>query len=654
MTAAATYILSPSLVVDSYFGYTRAQADSRQPGLSTNIGLDVLKLPGTNGTRWFEGGWPQFSIANFASLGAPNNFQPNLLNDPEYEEVFNLGWSHGSHSVRVGGSIFRQNLNELQAQPFSGGGSFGAQGGFGFAVGESSTPGAKTSEYNSFASFLLGAADNMGKSLLANDASNGYTLRSWQYGFYAQDQWRVTPKLTVNYGVRWERFPFPTRADRGVELYDFATNQTFICGFGSLPKDCGISMSHKEFAPRLGLAYRFSDKLVIRSGYGISYDPYNLLRAFRVNYPEMITNQINSPNGYVPAGALQDGIPPVTEPSWGNGIIPIPGNVLVNTIIPNQFRRGYVQSWNFTAQAELGHGWTAQAGYVGTRSVGQLAYFNRNAGMVGGGIASEPLNILYGRTAYTNQITGLGTYTYDGLQTRIQHHFASGYELGVNYTFSKNLGTAGNDNGDGSPLIQAPGYFDLNHARTDLDHTHNLEIETVTELPFGPSKRFAKTGVASKLLGGWRINALGSIYTGAPFNVTAPGTSLNAPGSTQRADQVLPVVAQLGGIGSGHPYYDPAAFAQVTQARFGTAGWYLLDSPGTKVVNAGLFREFVIREGKTLQFRAESFNTLNHPSFKAPNGSAGTSAFMTVTATQGTGREGVDQRMLRFGLRLAF
>jgi hypothetical protein len=654
MTAAATYILSPSLVVDSYFGYTRAQADSRQPGLSTNIGLDVLKLPGTNGTRWFEGGWPQITIANFASLGAPNNFQPNLLNDPEYEQVFNLGWSHGSHSVRVGGSIFRQNLNELQAQPFSGGGSFGAQGGFGFAVGETSTPGAKTSEYNSFASFLLGAVDNMGKSLLATDASNGYTLRSWQYGFYAQDQWRVTPKLTVNYGVRWERFPFPTRADRGVELYDFATNQTFICGFGSLPKDCGISMSHKEFAPRLGVAYRFSDKLVIRSGYGISYDPYNLLRAFRVNYPEMITSQTNSPNGYVPAGALQDGIPPITEPSWGNGIIPIPGNVLVNTIIPNQFRRGYVQSWNFTAQAELGHGWTAQAGYVGTRSVGQLAYFNRNAGMVGGGIASEPLNILYGRTAYTNQITGLGTYTYDGLQTRIQHHFASGYELGVNYTFSKNLGTAGNDNGDGSPLIQAPGYFNLNHARTDLDHTHNLEIESVTELPFGPSKRFAKSGVASKLLGGWRVNVLGSIYTGAPFNITAPGTSLNAPASTQRADLVLPVVAQLGGIGSGHPYYDPAAFAQVTQARFGTAGWYMLDSPGTKVVNAGLFREFVIREGKTLQFRAESFNTLNHPSFKAPNGSAGTSAFMTVTATQGTGREGVDQRMLRFGLRLAF
>ena len=654
MTAAATYILSPSMVVDTYFGYTRAQADSRQPDLTTNIGLDTLKLPGTNGTRWFEGGWPQISIANFASLGAPNNFQPNLLDDPEYEEVFNLGWSHGSHSVRAGGTIVRQNLNELQAQPFSGGGSFGAQGGFGFAVGESSTPGAKTSEYNSFASFLLGAVDNMGKSLLASDAANGYTLRSWQYGFYVQDQWRVTPKLTVNYGVRWERFPFPTRADRGVELYDFATNQAFICGFGTVPKNCGTSMSNKEFAPRLGLAYRFSDRLVIRAGYGISYDPYNLLRAFRVNYPEMITSQTNSPNGYVPAGSLQNGIPAIVEPDWGNGKIPIPGNILVNTIIPNQFRRGYVQSFNFTTQTTLGHGWTAEAGYVGTRSVGQLAYLNRNAGLVGGGIASEPLNILYGRTAYTNQITGLGTYTYDALQSRIQHHFTAGYELGVNYTFSKSLGTAGNDSGDGSPLIQVPGYFNLNHARTDLDHTHNVEIATVVDLPFGRDKTFLRTGAGSKVLGGWRVNALASIYTGSPFNTTAPGTSLNAPASTQRPDLVLPQVAQLGGIGSGHPYYDPSAFAQVTQARFGTAGWYLLDSPGTFTTNLGIFREFPIREGMALQFRGESFNTLNHPNFKAPNGSVGTSAFMTVTATQGTGREGIDQRMLRFGLRLAF
>ncbi len=493
MTAAATYIVKPNVVIDTYFGYTRAQADSRQADLNQNIGLNVLQIPGTNGTRWFEGGWPQITIANFAAIGAPNNYEPNLLNDPEYEENFNVGWTHGSHSFRFGGSVFKQDLNELQAQPF-GGAAYGAQGGFGFAVGETSTPGAKTSQFNSWASFLLGAVDNLGRSYLAPEASNGYTLRSWDYALYWQDQWQVNPRLTLTYGVRWEYFPFPTRADRGVELYDFGTNQVDICGYDLVPKDCGVKMSKRLFNPRAGIAYRISDRWVLRTGFGISNDPYNLIRPFRVNYPLMSTLQENSSNGYVPVDYIQQGIPAAVAPNYANGIIPIPGNAAVNTIIPNQFKRGYIESWNFTLQTRLGRGWTAEAGYVATRSVGQLAYLDRNAGTVGGGVASEPLNILYGRTAYTDQITGLGTYKYDSLQSRLQHHFSAGFELALAYTFSKSMGIAGNDNGDGSPYIQAPGYFNLNYGRTDLDHTHNVELNSVYDLPFGPGKKFASGG----------------------------------------------------------------------------------------------------------------------------------------------------------------
>jgi hypothetical protein len=662
-TAAVTYVASPTLVIDAYLGYTRAQANSQQPELNQNIGLNVLDIPGTNGTRWFEGGWPQFSIADFAAFGAPDAIQPNLLNDPAYEGVFNVSKIHGSHSIRFGGQISIQDLNELQAQFMGGGGTaYAPSGGFSFAVGETSAPGATSSQYNSFASFLLGAVDSLGRNYLAPDVNtcstcllgSGYTLRSQQYGAYVQDQWQVTPKLTVTYGLRWEYYPMPTRANRGIELYDFGTNEVEICGYDLIPKNCGISMSKRLFEPRAGIAYRLSDSLVVRSGYGISNDPYNLLRPFRVNYPEMLSLVITAPNTYTPASYLQSGIPASVEPSYGNGIVPIPGNLNADTILPDQFKRGYIQSWNLTLQKRFGHGWTGEAGYVGTRSIGELAYVNRNAGTVGGGTASEPLDILYGRTAYTAQITGLGTYKYDSLQARLQHHFESGYQVGVNYTFSKSMGIAGNDNGDGAPDILAPGYYRLNYARTDLDHTHNLEIENTIELPFGSGKKFASSGIASALLGGWRINALLSLYSGAPFNVTAPGTSLNAPGSTQRADQVLPNVAELGGIGPGQFYYNPSAFAQVTQVRFGTAGFQVLDSPPTRLLNMGLSRQFRIQERVSLQFRAEATNATNTPSFAAPNGSVSSSAFMTVTATQGTGREGVDQRLLRFGLRLGF
>jgi hypothetical protein len=653
ITAAATYVVGPTLVFDAYYGFTRAQADSRQPRLDEKIGLDFLGLPGTNGSRWFEGGWPQFTIANFASIGAPNNIQPNLLSDPQYQMVANAAWTRGSHSIRFGTDIYKQDLNQLQAEFF--GAFFGAQGGFGFAAGQTSAPGAKTSEYNSFASFLLGATSTLGRNYLAPEASNGYTLRSWQYSAYAQDQWQVSRKLTATYGVRWEYFPMPTRADRGVELYDFATNKMLVCGAGVVPRDCGVSMSKKLFVPRGGLAYRFSEKMVIRAGYGITNDPYNLLRPFRLNYPELINLNISAPNTLTPASRLVDGIPPPVLPELGNGIIGIPGNVAVNTIINGQFKRGYIQSWNLTMQRQLPYGWMAEAGYVATRSVGQLAFFDRNsAGSLGGGVASEPLNILYGRTVRTAQVTGLGTYKYDSLQARLEHRFSGGYQIGLSYTFAKAMGIAGNNNGDGLPLIQLPQYYHLNYSRSSLDHTHNLQIQGLLQSPFGHGKKMANKGVASAVLGGWQINALLSMYTGQPFNVTAPGTSLNTPGSTQRADQIKPAVTKLGGVGAGNPFYDPTAFAQVTAVRFGTAGFYTLDSPGTVNLDAGLFRTFRIRETVSLQFRGEAFNTTNTPHFGTPNGDASASSFMTITSTRGTGREGIDQRMLRFGLRLGF
>jgi hypothetical protein len=226
--------------------------------------------------------------------------------------------------------------------------------------------------------------------------------------------------------------------------------------------------------------------------------------------------------------------------------------------------------------------------------------------------------------------------------------------MGVVYTFSKSMGIAGNNNGDGLPAIQIPAYYNLNRSRSNLDHTHNLEMHGILESPFGRGKRLAAGRLGAALLGGWQLNALLSMYTGEPFNVSAPGTSLNAPGNTQRADQIKSDVVKLGGIGTGHPFYDTTAFAQVTEVRFGTAGFSTLDSPGTVNLDTGLFRTFRVREGMSLQFRAEAFNTTNTPHFGVPNGSAGGSSFMIVSSTRGTGREGIDQRLFRFGLRLGF
>jgi len=260
----------------------------------------------------------------------------------------------------------------------------------------------------------------------------------------------------------------------------------------------------------------------------------------------------------------------------------------------------------------------------------------------------------FGRGQRTAEITGLGTYKYDSLQAKLERRFSGGLQVGVAYTFSKNMGISGNEDGDGSPAIGIPEFYDLNWARTTLDRTHNLQIHGIVELPFGRGKKWTTQGFGAAILGGWQINSAVSMFTGQPFTVTSPGTSLNAPGNTQRADLVKSEVAKLGGAGPRQKFYDTTAFKEVTDVRFGTAGFNLLNSPGTFNLDTGLFRSFRITEKITAQFRAEAFNFTNTPHFTAPNGGVTSSAFMEVSGVRGLGREGIDERVFRFGLRVAF
>jgi hypothetical protein len=651
LTISGTYVASPTFVTDAYFGWSKMSGDSRPPRLDENIGLDFLGIPGTNGTRFFEGGWPRFQIDNFEPIGVPNAFMPFLQNDPQFQYVANANWTKGSHSIRFGIDFYKQDIN--QTQPEFPGANHGAQGGFRFGQGQTRLGGGSPSlanEFNSWGSFLLGATSNAGKIHMVPDE---FTTRTWLYSTYVRDQWQVSPKLTINYGMRWEYFPIPTRADRGMETYDFETNEMLVCGVGSIPKDCGISVSKSNFAPRLGLAYRVSDTFVVRAGYGITNDPYNLARPLRTNHPLLVALNLNAPNGFDPATQLQDGIPLIEDPDLGDGRISIPGQVAVNSLRIDNWKRGYIQSWNLTLEKEIGQ-WIATAGYVATRSVGQLGYLDRNAAPVGGGNAGKPYNLAFGRDALTRQVTAVGTQLYDSLQTRLRRQSASGYQVQFAYTFSKNMGIAGNDNSDGAPQIHLPEFYHLNRARTTIDQTHNFQATGVLELPFGRGKKWATGGGAAAILGGWQINAVLSAYSGTPFSITASGGPLNAPGNGQRADLVKTEVERIGGVGPGQTYYDTTAFADVRETRFGTAGWNLLDSPGTFNLDLGLFRNFNISERINMQFRAEAFNATNTPHFSAPQGNVTNSAFMRISGVRGTGREGIDERVFRFGLRMTF
>ncbi len=652
------YTISPNFIVDGNFGFVRMGQNVEQERIDEKIGLDFLGIPGTNGKFRFEGGWPRFDVSGFNTYGVVETYMPYNRNDDQYQIVANANWLKGAHNIRFGMDFYHQAMNHTQPEWSGGGTSHGARGGFSFASGPTQrceavnssgacTRNSQSSNYNSWATFLLGLPTSAGK---LNQTIEVYTTRNNQFSLYGRDQWQVNNRLTFSYGTRWEYFPVSTRADRGLERYNVNTNKLEIGGVGSIPKDLGVEVSKSLFAPRLGLAFRPTPTFVVRLGYGITNDPYALARPLRTNPPILINFNLQAPNSLQPASRLRDGLPIVPTPDISSGVIDLAGTIAVTTL-PDELKRGYIQSWNVTLQKELKWGWVGEVGYVGTRQIRQLGFEQLNWSPIGGGRNGRQLFGKFGRDASTTRVGPIGDSEYNAMQARLDRRFRNGYQIGVSYTWSKSIGIAGADNSDGSPRIKIPQFYHLNRALSGFDRTHNLQITNIFELPFGKGKPWLNNGgFLSYLLGGWQINNILSFYSGRPFDVTASGTSLNAPESSQRADLVKPKVEILGGVGRGEKYFDTTAFANVTEVRFGTAAWGIVRGPGVANWDFGLFRKFQLTEKWDLQFRMEAFNFTNTPHFNNPNGSVTSSSFGEITSTNVNAPE----RQFRFGLRLGF
>jgi hypothetical protein len=680
-TIGGTYTFSPTLILDAYFGFTKQGTSSEQPGLDTNIGLDVLGIPGTNGTRLFEGGWPEFQFDeedSFDTVGINSNFMPYYRHDPQFQYVANFNWIRNTHNVRFGVDVYRQGLNHTQAEWIGGGTFYGAQGGFDFGQNTTAlcenppdcTSGSATNRANSYASFLLGLADQAGRTFQIPDV---YRIRANLYSAYVRDRWSITPRLTLSYGVRWEYFPYPTRTDRGLERYDVTQNKVLLCGVGSVPGDCDVDISKTRFSPRLGLAWRITDTFVVRAGYGMTNDPHEGMELLRNNFPIMVPFAIATDNSFQPATSLAEGIPEVLAPDLGSGIIDIPLDVGFAGV-PQKINRGYIQSWNLMLQKELGWGFTGQIGYVATRSTRQLGYIDINASQIPfTNRTTQPLLQQFGRTAATTFIEPVGTAKYDSLQTSLQRRLSEGLLLNVHYTWGKTISIQDNGNTTGFVPIQSQSFLHLNRSTPSFDRTHNLEITNVLELPFGNGKRWAADGgVLTKIVSGWQINNVVSWMGGAPFNVTGDCDAAWPGNSPTMAD----IVGTPERIKSPDRWYDPSGFAQVYDpnnpgscaTRLGNSGFGNLRGPGIFNWDFGFFRDFSITERVHLQFRAEAFNFTNTPHYDLPDSSLGDAGgfdpatgrvteqgdFMVVTGVTNLAREGIDERQFRLGLRLRF
>ncbi len=655
-TFAGVYTLTPKFIVDANVGYTLYDAGANPIRLSENLGSDYLKLPGTNGGATYQGGWPAFTISGFTTLGRGNSNSPWYYHSPQSQYVANASWMKGTHQIRFGFDSMRVSLTGNEPN------SAGAQSGqFDFTAGITGIRGGATDNYNAYAAFMLGLPSGISKTVMWEEN----TERVQAVSLYVRDKWQLNPKLTLSYGLRWDYFGVPHRANRGMEVYDFATNTMKFCGTGSNPTDCGvINMGKSYFAPRVGLAYRLSNTLVVRAGYGIAYDPVNIGRNALHSYPVQTMFQAVGVNSFQPSSKLGDGIPAITAPNLSAGSVTLPGTIGVEIFDPN-FRRGYVQSYNFMVQKEFRDGWVAEAGYVANGMRHMQNRWNSNYGYIGGGTPSMVLNQAFGRTATTNYFSDMFGFTssFNAFESSLNRRFARGFTTKFTYMWSKALGPNGNTTGVDGYSDATPAYQLLNKAVQSYDRPHQFTASATWELPFGKGRKWAEQGFAGALLGGWQLNSLLVLYSGPPFTVTTSATSLNAPGNAQTADLVRQKVEILG---TPNSWFDPFAFGVVTDARFGSSGFNVVRAPGLANLDASVFREFRITERFRAQFRAEAFNVTNTPHFAAPGATVSNmqlnadgsirnlNGYTVITSVQNTGREGIDERLFRFGLRLTF
>ncbi len=667
-----THVFTPNLLLDMNAGWGRMRIGAQSPDETSNFGLDTLQIPGTNGPNPLQAGIPGFifsgssaagfgsgggsSSGTFSSFGNPNSANPFLFRDSQYVGNANLTWNRGKHSMRFGGEYTHSAINHFQPQQTSNS-NLTARGSFIFTGGLTGLNGGSANIYNLLADFLLGVPQNYGKIVQTLDPN---AVRWSTFAFYAQDQWQITHNVTLTYGARYEFYPFATRDHEGVFRYDPSlgrTNNIVIGGLGGNPTNTGEDVGWGMIVPRVGIAYRATDRTVIRAGGGMTVDPENF-RTLRDTYGAVSAINPTGPNAFTNQNCLQAvdqqnslrgcpvvGIDPIATPNFSSGFLTLPTTATTNTV-PKHFRRGYIDSWNLAVQQEFPDGFTGNIAYVGTSAVRAVTSLNLNAAPPGGGSNGGQLVASTGDVGVINSSSPFKGANYNALQTQLTRRVGKGVQTGIAYTWSKAIDY--NDNSTYNGLFFAyPTYWNRNRALAGYDLTNDLQWWTVAQSPFGKNGSFFRSGIGGKLLGGWSLDTSLSKVSGTPFTVQDSGNNLNAPGNSQTADQVKRYVSigHVHAYGNGStaglaPYFDTTAFASVPSARFGTSNRNELRGPGFFNLDAAVARTFPIWESVAFTARIEAFNATNTPAFANPqsNISSGNFGYSTNVASNTGGR----------------
>ncbi|HUS04840.1 MAG TPA: TonB-dependent receptor [Bryobacteraceae bacterium] len=657
------HVFSPSVINEFRFGFTRANGSAIGEGragaaFAKQVNLSLFPTP--------VQGFPSMTFSPTGQISGQTLFSgfgggsTNLNIERVLHWVDNVTVIRGNHAVKVGADVRRNYFDNLI-------GGFGTYI-FGSIFSSSSNdPGSG----NPWADFLMGfpALQNPSTTMLAWGQQ-----RSIYAGAFAQDDWKITRRLTLNLGLRYDLYTQPVDANDLGGMYSFELQQFVQPGKNGFSRAI-VRGYHKNFSPRVGLAYQISRRLVMRSGYGIFYglrDQNDQTTIFSENIPNVPTlvNPTITATGTV--------LPPISvntpivftpqDPTLSAFSAQRPAAFTIQTVDFNNVPFPYLQQWNYSLQYELSSTWLLEAAYSGSKGTHLGA--RNNLGQVPFEYALQGKNTQAFRSA--PKINGTGGISsgdannkYQAVSFKLEKRYAKGFNLLVNYTISKNLETNGSgdssysQNGNTSLPLYA---FDRrrDNGPSPLDIPQRFVASYAYELPFGKGKSFLnRGGFLDRLAGGWQVNGISTLRGGFPTDVrvsVVPPTfaTFNVPDRVSGVD----MYAHQG----VDQYLNPAAFrvpgtvlsyAGVPIQMFGNSARHVARGPGSVNTDLSIFKNTRVTERMALQFRAEMFNVTNTPTFFLASASSttlsvGSAAFGKLTNGTAVGRQ------IQFGLKLLF
>jgi hypothetical protein len=649
-----TRTISPSLVNEARFGVNYVLNDNGAATASLKDFAQTVGIPGVPSAFLPS---MSFSGGNVSSFGNSDNVQ--LFGDTVIHYEDTVIYTKGTHTMHIGFQGYRYRIDTFYS------GNNGEAGTILFN-GQYTTASTTTKSGSGSgipeADFLLG---------LPNEIQGGVNGGTWgqrsnSLAAFFQDDWRVTPNLTLNLGLRWElHTPWDEVKNRQAN-FNLLTGQEYISGQSCPYNNCNALYNQyngiTNFQPRLGIAWTpGGGKLVVRAGYTLS----NYLEGtgtnlrlpinppFAVEHDNQYTN--SSIYGVMPGSTLDQGFLPFSNA----------GNQLTGSTLrvwDSNIRPAVSNQWNLSLQYQLNPTTTIQASYVGQRATHLMVpmpYFQKVLNSDG---TVSPTEYLAGNPTLLSeigQISGtatIGNQDYEALQMLAKKRLGSGLEYSVAYTYSKcmtnNMGYYGQGGQSGQSNWYYQNIYDAaaEWGPCDYDASQNFVTNAVYDIPFGRGRTFGNgmNKALDTVAGGWQVAGILSLHTGFPLTVAANDAS-NTGSRGSRADCISPadvLGSQNSSVGNGYQWYSPSGFAQPVNGTFGSCGVGTVRGPGLATLDFNLSKTFRITERHALDLRAEFINLTNTPILNAPNNSVGTTLGL-LNSSQGA-------RNVQFALKYHF